>query len=306
MNLSLQQLYTRFTEHMDTMKAGFTMTTNNDMGLKFFDNEGNETKYVPFKGSAIVKVMDSCKHYAIFIDSFGEEIINKLPIIIEGLEKDGMRNVNMVFENLEEGDYATKNEDLLFTGKFYIETNKLTLTKEKAFDLINKMGIRYKGRKIKFIIRDNNDWKKLKKPERIKIFLCHDSRDKKYVEQVYMGLIRKTFDPWLDKVALQIGDSLIDKIGEGLNQADFAIIFVSKYFLSNEKWVKFELQSLMTKQVTENKKVILPLWLDIKADDLKNNLWLRDKVAVNSNDGLESVIDKIVRSTKLYKEKNKD
>jgi hypothetical protein len=302
MRLTLQQLHKRLTNDHDR-KGSFAMTTNNNMEISYTDKITDEKWKIIFIGAAIVKFLDSCKHYVICIDSFGEREIKVLPDILELLEKKALHNLEVHFENPSEDNLKIRNEDLTFTGKVYIETNELTIPKDLAHGLIGKFGIKYKDKRVHFIIRDNKDWDDIENPNKIKLFLCHDSTDKEYVEKVYGELLWKSFDPWLDKAKLELGDSLIEKISDGLNKADFAIIFISKHFLSNDKWVKYELHSLITKQVSENRKVIFPIWVDIDESDLKDHLWLKDKFAINSKDGLQLVVDQIIKSAKNEKER---
>ena len=49
-----------------------------------------------------------------------------------------------------------------------------------------------------------------------KIFLCHASEDKKFVEKLAKDLMRFGFEVWFDKFEMKVGESLLEKINEGI------------------------------------------------------------------------------------------
>ncbi|MBV6878598.1 toll/interleukin-1 receptor domain-containing protein [Epilithonimonas ginsengisoli] len=130
-------------------------------------------------------------------------------------------------------------------------------------------------------------------------FISHDSRDKDEVARpLYEALLRKGLKVWYDEYSLQIGDSLTESIEKGIAESSQGILILSKNFLSNEKWAKNELQSLKTRQIILNKKIILPIWHGSTEDDLSENYWLLDKIGGNTKDGIEKLANKIFESIK--------
>lgn len=128
------------------------------------------------------------------------------------------------------------------------------------------------------------------------VFLCHDSSDKKIVEEINSKLSLRFLNVWFDKYSIKPGDSIFEKINEGLNQCDNGLLFISKSFLQNEGWVRFELQSLINKQIYEKRKIIIPIWVDIDLDDLKHLPWLRDKLAIRFSNDINSMVREIERA----------
>lgn len=146
---------------------------------------------------------------------------------------------------------------------------------------------------LRVIIRD----KKYYDMQKADFFISHDSRDKNDVARpLYEELTKKGFKVWYDEYSLNIGDSLTESIEKGIAESKHGILILSKKFLSNEKWAKNELQSLKTKQIVSNQKVILPVWHQINEEDLKDNYWLLDKVGGNTNDGIASLAERIKES----------
>lgn len=296
MELTRQELFDRLSNYFANVEKTVVIMTNNDMTIGYWNAEGIQQPNILAKGSSLIKPNDLSAHKAIFFDSIGFNETQVIVNILEGIEEETLKYIKLNYSSVIEDNQVIKNENIVFTGKVFIETNTFKIPKEKIYEIINSQGIEYKSKKITFVIRDNDYWEKIDKNDWTKVFLCHDSRDKEYVEKIHFELTKKSINSWLDKYEMKVGDSLTEKITDGLNKADFGIIFLSKHFLSNEKWVKYELQTLMSKQIHLNQKVILPVWLDIEESDLDKHYWLKEKIGANSKDGLDKVVEQLVKA----------
>jgi hypothetical protein len=194
---------------------------------------------------------------------------------------------------IEEGDknytvYQLQKENPPFTSiphnrNLYIYCNDVSAN-------IEEMQTFFLQHNLRLIIRD----KKYREMQKADFFISHDSRDKDSVARpLYEALTARGFKVWYDEYSLDIGDSLTESIMKGITESKHGILILSKNFLSNEKWVKFELQALMTKQVATKSKVILPVWHGISEEDLKDNYWLLDKLGGNTDKGIEVLADKL-------------
>lgn len=116
------------------------------------------------------------------------------------------------------------------------------------------------------------------------VFISHASEDKEnFVIPLANKLKELGVKVWLDKFELKVGDSLSAGIDEGLREAKYGIIVISKQFLS-KGWTDYEYRSLLSREVG-NKKVILPIWYNIKKEEVQQySLFLSDKIALNSVD----------------------
>lgn len=294
MELTRQELFNRLSSYFENVEKTVVIMTNNDMTIQYVNAEGINQPNILAKGSSLVKPNDLCAHKAIFFDSIGFNETQVIVNVLQGIEDEAWKYLHLNYTSVIEDNRLIKNEDIVFSGKVFIEANTFKIPKEKIYQIINEQGIQYKSKNLTFVIRDNDYWGKIDKMDWTKVFLCHDSRDKEYVEKIHFELAKKSIHSWLDKYEMTVGDSLTEKITDGLNKADFGIIFLSKHFLSNEKWVKYELQTLMSKQIYLNQKVILPVWLDIEESDLEKHYWLKEKMGANSKDGLERVVEQLV------------
>ena len=68
------------------------------------------------------------------------------------------------------------------------------------------------------------------------VFISHSSKNKPFVEELISDLKREDVDVWFDKWEIHVGDSILQKIEEGLNNKDYLAIVLSKDSVKSE-WV---------------------------------------------------------------------
>src|SRR5215813_3916783 len=94
------------------------------------------------------------------------------------------------------------------------------------------------------------------------IFISHASEDKATVARpLAAALERAGARVWLDEHELTVGDSLTEKIDEGLAHSQFGVVILSPAFFAKQR-PKRELAGLRARE-EEGKKVILPVWHDV-------------------------------------------
>jgi TIR domain len=125
------------------------------------------------------------------------------------------------------------------------------------------------------------------------LFICHVSEDKDDFVAPLAAELRKKYDVWYDDYELTLGDSLPEKIDDGLKRCDFGIVVLSKAFFAKKKWARKELDGLTALEVKRG-KIILPVWKGVTADDVAEySPMLASKIAVSDSEGLPKVIEKI-------------
>jgi hypothetical protein len=91
------------------------------------------------------------------------------------------------------------------------------------------------------------------------IFLSHTADDKPFVRELKKSLEEHGVENvWLDEAEIQIGDSLSEKIEEGLTKTKYIGIVLSPKSIES-KWVKKELEVAMNREIETGEVVILPL-----------------------------------------------
>ena len=100
------------------------------------------------------------------------------------------------------------------------------------------------------------------------VFICHASEDKEdFVRPLAEKLRQQHLDVWYDEFSLTIGDSLTQKIDEGLLKSRYGIVVLSQNFFK-KPWAKRELNGLTLREMVENKNLILPIWHRVGVHDV--------------------------------------
>ncbi|MCK4579253.1 MAG: toll/interleukin-1 receptor domain-containing protein [Candidatus Marinimicrobia bacterium] len=126
---------------------------------------------------------------------------------------------------------------------------------------------------------------------RSKVFLCHSSADKSIIDRVASDLERLNIDVWYDKWEIKVGDSLIDKISDGISKNDYIAVFLSKHSIRS-KWVKKELNAGLMKEINDKGTVILP----VKLEDCKIPPLLLEKKYADFDKNYEKGFDDLLHA----------
>lgn len=111
------------------------------------------------------------------------------------------------------------------------------------------------------------------------VFISHASEDKTSIARpLAEALQMHGLSVWLDDFELKIGDSLRRKIDAGLANSAFGIVILSRNFFAKD-WPQYELDGLITRQVS-GEQTVLPVWHEItKAEVMEQSPPLADKIA---------------------------
>lgn len=128
------------------------------------------------------------------------------------------------------------------------------------------------------------------------VFISHATEDKEsFGRQLAERLRKNGLRVWFDEFTLTVGDSLRRSIDRGLAKSRYGIVIVSPAFL-RKHWPQQELDGLVAREVRGD-KVILPVWHDIDADEIrKQSPILADRLAASSKSGLENVVSELLRA----------
>jgi len=131
------------------------------------------------------------------------------------------------------------------------------------------------------------------------VFICHASEDKRdFVRPLAEKLRQQHIEVWYDEFSLSIGDSLTQKIDEGLSKSRFGIVVLSPNFFK-KPWAKRELNGLTMREMVEKRNLILPIWHRVTVQDvMEYSPPLADKKAGSSSDGINTLIRDLVKKIK--------
>ena len=102
-------------------------------------------------------------------------------------------------------------------------------------------------------------------------FISHDSRDKDDVaRKIAINLQRMMCPVWYDEFSLRVGSNLRDSIESGLKSCKKCILILSPNFFANNGWTKKEFDSIFTREVLEQKQLVLPVWHGVTKEMVYN------------------------------------
>ncbi len=100
------------------------------------------------------------------------------------------------------------------------------------------------------------------------VFISHANKDKlDIVEDLYKSLDRLGVNIFYDKEEIEWGDNWKDRIIQGTEKSEFAIIVISNNFFGRE-WTEIELKNFLNRQNRSGQKIILPILHNITIEQL--------------------------------------
>ncbi len=124
-----------------------------------------------------------------------------------------------------------------------------------------------------------------------KVFMCHSSKDKAFVERLAYDLLAHGVDVWLDAWEMQVGDSLRDKIQQGISEAGWLLVVLSPHSVQS-KWVRVELNAGLARELEAGSVFVLPILLA----SCEIPPFLQDKLYADFRDyesGLEALLKRV-------------
>ncbi len=111
------------------------------------------------------------------------------------------------------------------------------------------------------------------------VFISHASEDKEeIVRPLANALMNEGLNVWYDEFTLHIGDSLRQKIDQGLAHSRVGLVILSTSFIS-KGWPNYELDGIVTR-VVSGEQILLPIWHNITKQQVVDfSPSLADKVA---------------------------
>jgi len=94
-----------------------------------------------------------------------------------------------------------------------------------------------------------------------KIFISHNIADKPIVRSVGAFLEQHGIKSWIDEGEIQAGDSLIVKVGHGIEDSDFLLAMISKNSIKSA-WVQKEIAVSLTLEIKDRSIEVIPVKLD--------------------------------------------
>ncbi|MRG48991.1 TIR domain-containing protein [Chitinophaga sp. SYP-B3965] len=140
-------------------------------------------------------------------------------------------------------------------------------------------------------------WGKDESIFKYKIFLSHSSFDKPIVERIFQELQKEEIKVWFDKYEIDGGDSITDKLNEGLAKSDIGLLCYSRNFL-NSKWAGDEMKYFFRNRMASGKKNFIILNIDLEISEFPPLLQDYKHIKVNTEGWMEDLIA-VIRKMKI-------
>jgi hypothetical protein len=111
-----------------------------------------------------------------------------------------------------------------------------------------------------------------------RIFISYTHADGTFVQRLIDGLQQSGLRPWIDKLDLRGGDSLIQKIGSAISASTYMLAIISPRSVRS-KWVNEELSLALTVQFAGGDLTVIPIVRSISAEDLPP--FLRSRLCID-------------------------
>ncbi|GAB6265967.1 MAG: hypothetical protein STSR0001_14130 [Methanothrix sp.] len=126
------------------------------------------------------------------------------------------------------------------------------------------------------------------------IFISYSHQDREFVDRLVQDLQNSGISIWIDKAEIMLGDSLLEKISEGIDKMDYLAIVLSPDSV-NSSWVKKEVEIAMNQEIQDKLIKVLPLLY--RKCDIPN--FLQSKLSADFTEeeryevALEMVLDRL-------------
>jgi hypothetical protein len=126
------------------------------------------------------------------------------------------------------------------------------------------------------------------------VFLSHSSADKLLVDRVFGALHGAEIRSWYDRYEIEPGDSITDKINEGLAASRLGLLFISRNFLdSRSGWPTREANYFFQQQMRNGRRNFVVLNVDVPLDELPPLLQDFRFIDMSAADALQQVVDAV-------------
>lgn len=132
------------------------------------------------------------------------------------------------------------------------------------------------------------------------LFLSHTSEDKPFVRKLRDDLVAHgVTNVWLDEAEIQVGDSLTQKISEGLKKTKYVGVVLSPRSIKSP-WVERELEAALSREMTTGEVVVLPMLYE----DCELPVFLSGKLYADftGSDRYQEGLEKLLRRLKSSKD----
>lgn len=139
-----------------------------------------------------------------------------------------------------------------------------------------------------------SEFSKNKNVKKKDVFICHASEDKiDVINPLIENLKDNNISFWVDTLEINWGDSITQKVNDGLKKSTFAIVVLSISFLQ-KNWPKRELNALLNIEASSGEVKVLPLIYGNSEEIISELPLINDKKFLSWDDGIDNIIKELL------------
>jgi hypothetical protein len=100
------------------------------------------------------------------------------------------------------------------------------------------------------------------------VFVSYSSEDRAFAQGLIQELKKRGVSVWIDSAEIRVGDSVVDRLADGLSKCTHLLIVISQHYLTSA-WCKAELRTILHRAIKSGTKRILPLTIS----SLPTSIW---------------------------------
>jgi len=128
------------------------------------------------------------------------------------------------------------------------------------------------------------------------VFISYSHADELIVNKLAAHLVKHNANVWVDTWELSVGDSILNRVQEAIQESSALLVILSKTSVASE-WCKKELSAGLMRELDEKRVVVLP----VLVEDCEIPMFLREKMYADLRTdferGLHSVLNAIAKVT---------
>ena len=131
------------------------------------------------------------------------------------------------------------------------------------------------------------------------VFISYSHADELIVNKLAAHLVKHHANVWVDTWELSVGDSILNRVQEAIQESSALLVILSKASVESE-WCKKELSAGLMRELDEKRVVVLP----VLVEDCEIPMFLQEKMYADLRTdferGLHSILDAIEKVTNAY------
>ncbi len=235
-----------------------------DRKLKFgIEHDNGEKEIIEIDEKVPIEYNSSARFFSFYIPAsnlaamFCREVLTKFKEHIDWAN--GVEMIGGFADDLHIGKHTS-----VYSSRIYFYTEKPIGTAD--LQVLAKIA---EENNFYCTIRSQDYLKKKMEIDKPLAFISHDSRDKELIAKpLANGLSSRLCSVWYDEYSLNIGDSLRESIEKGIKEVKKCVIVITRNFLNNPGWGKKEFNSIFTREMIFNERIVLPIWYEVTKEEV--------------------------------------